>query len=132
MKHVAHVTRVFSAAHAIVIAGEREPVHGHDWRVVVSVGADALDRDGLVCDFHALEAMLDAVLEPMRNRSLNEVPPFDRVNPTAERVAEHIGDRMLAGAGEAWGGRVRVLAARVTEAPGCEAEYRPGRVEVER
>ena len=84
------VRRIFSAAHAIVIRGEREPIHGHDWQVEVVVSAASLDQDGLACDFHALEASLDNVLRPFCSRNLNETPPFDVVNTTAEAVAKHI------------------------------------------
>src|SRR5690606_16287926 len=52
------VQRTFSAAHAIVVRGRREPLHGHDWRVTIVVAGNDLDADGLLCDFHALEAAL--------------------------------------------------------------------------
>lgn len=115
------VERTFSAAHAIVIAGERETVHGHDWRVRVTVAGEALDADGLLCDFHAVEAVLDDVLGPFHNADLNATPPFDHVNPTAEQVARHIADSVAA---ELPAG-VRVASTAITEAPGCEAVYRP-------
>jgi 6-pyruvoyltetrahydropterin/6-carboxytetrahydropterin synthase len=111
------VERVVSAAHAIEINGEREAVHGHDWRVRVRVEGPRLDGDGLLCDFHALELDLDEVLAPFHNMNLNSVPPFDEVNPTAERFAEHIAmcmlDRLPPG--------ILSLETSVTEAPGCEA-----------
>lgn len=95
--HAVRVEAVFSAAHALVIGGELERLHGHDWRVeVVLVGGD-LDADGLLVDFHAVEAELAAVIAPFRNANLNEVTPFGRagaarpeLNPSAERVAEWI------------------------------------------
>jgi len=115
------VERIFSAAHAIVIAGQREPVHGHDWRVRVTVSGPELDDDLLLCDFHALERSLDGVIEPFRSADLNATPPFDRVNPTAEAVARHIGDAVAADLPAG----VRLAAVALTEAPGCEAIYRP-------
>ncbi len=110
----------FCAAHAIVIAGAREPMHGHNWRLTVTVGGEQLDADGLLVDFHAVERLVAGVIEPMHNRTLNEVPPFDRVNPTAEEVARHIAIQVADGLPEG----VAVLAVRVTEAPGCSATYR--------
>jgi len=132
----------FCAAHAIVIGGEREAIHGHNWCVTVTVGGTTLDSDELLVDFHALEALVARVLQPMNNRSLNDVPPFDRVNPTAEAVARHIAlaveqglsehDRgagsgeQPAEAGSSRGSNsgVGVISVRVTEAPGCAAVYR--------
>src|SRR5262249_48635902 len=81
----------FSAAHAITIAGTRERVHGHNFRVNAAVSGAALDGDGLLCDFHALERWLAEIVRPFRDGDLNSTPPFDRINPTAERIAEHIG-----------------------------------------
>lgn len=115
------VQRVFSAAHALLLGGRREPLHGHDWRVTVVVAGTKLDRDGLLCDFHALQAALDSILAPFRNANLNEVEPFTRVNPSAEQVARHIADRLA----PALPPGVRLARVHVTEAPGCEATYRP-------
>jgi len=112
----------FCAAHAIVMRGEREPVHGHNWRVTVTVAGAELDADGLLCDFHALEGTLRETLAPFQNADLNATAPFDATNPTAEHVARHIGERV---ASELPAG-VRLVRAAVTEAPGCEAAYVPG------
>ncbi|TVQ64689.1 MAG: 6-carboxytetrahydropterin synthase [Phycisphaerales bacterium] len=116
----------FCAAHAIVIRGEREPVHGHNWKVRVVVRAEALDEDGLVCDFHALDATLNEIIAPFRDADLNTAPPFNRQNPTAEHVARHIGESVgawLFSLGENRG--LRLSSVRVTEAPRCAAVYRP-------
>jgi 6-pyruvoyltetrahydropterin/6-carboxytetrahydropterin synthase len=116
------IRRRFSAAHAISMRGVREPVHGHDWEVTVTVGGDRLDGDGLLCDFHDLEGRIDAIVRPMDSRHLNETPPFDRINPTAEHVAKFIADTLGPQVPEG----VRVLAVHVTEAPGCAARFVPG------
>lgn len=119
--HCLTLETVFSAAHAIVIGGEREPVHGHDWRVAVRIGGDTLDADGLLVDFHKIQHDLRAIVEPWHNRSLNEVEPFDAVNPTAELVAKTIGERLA----ERLPDGVRLVSVRVTEAVGCAAEFWP-------
>jgi 6-pyruvoyltetrahydropterin/6-carboxytetrahydropterin synthase len=113
----------FSAAHAIAIKGQREPLHGHDWRVVATIRGPVLDSDGLLCDFHELERGLATVIRPLQNTNLNVTPPFDDVNPTAEHVAKHIAEHLtrLLPAG------VESIAVAVTEAPGCTATYRIGR-----
>ncbi len=115
--------REFRASHAIVMGGHREATHGHLWRVVVTVVGSELDRDGLLCDFHVLERRLDAILDPLRDRDLNETPPFDRVNPTAENVARFVHDQ-LATAPVPLAQLCRVC---VTEAPGCTATYTTNR-----
>jgi 6-pyruvoyltetrahydropterin/6-carboxytetrahydropterin synthase len=114
------VEREFCAAHAITMGGEREPVHGHNWRVTVVVAGEALDAEGLLCDFHDLERRVDQVIDPLRDTDLNCTPPFDEVNPTAEQIARHIADALAGSLPDT----VRVDRVSVTEAPGCEATYR--------
>jgi 6-pyruvoyltetrahydropterin/6-carboxytetrahydropterin synthase len=114
------IEREFAAAHAIVLGGVRECVHGHNWRVVASIGGERLDGEELLCDFHLVEGLLGAIVAPFANGDLNRTAPFDRVNPTAEAIARHVGRELargLAGAAPA----LRVEWVRVTEAPRCTA-----------
>ena len=60
------VTTEFCAAHSLVIRGEREVLHGHNFRVVACVAGTEVDSDGLLCDFHLVEAVLKEVIEPLR------------------------------------------------------------------
>lgn len=113
------IEQVFCAAHAIDIAGGREPLHGHNWRVRLVVAGETLDSDGLLCDFHLLERQLQSVIGVFHNRNLNETPPFDQANPTAELVVKHIADTMVPLLPQ----HVRLIRVSVTEAPGCEAAW---------
>src|SRR5438552_5118385 len=89
------IQREFAAAHQIRLQdGTLEPLHGHNWRVCVTVAADNLDAAGTVMDFHHLQRLVDVVLEPMHNRNLNEVPELDGINPSAENVARYIAERL--------------------------------------
>ncbi len=119
----------FAAAHAIVLMGERERLHGHNWRVVVSVAGDRLDGEELLCDFHAVERMLAAIVAPFRDGNLNDTPPFDRINPTAEAVARHIARELSAALrrGLPPTQTVHLEWVRVTEAPRCTAVVRLSR-----
>lgn len=118
----------FCAAHAIWIRGEREPLHGHNWRVTLVVAGPELDEDGLLCDFHVVERALAEVVGSWRDRSLNDVAPFAPdgrgLNPTAEHVAREIAERVTVAARSALAGRGFVASASVTEAPGCVATFR--------
>ncbi|MHC4909278.1 MAG: 6-pyruvoyl trahydropterin synthase family protein [Planctomycetota bacterium] len=115
------IERRFSAAHAIVINGERETVHGHDWRVTVIVGGADVDDEGLLCDFHELEHALDRIVGPFRNQDLNATPPFDELNPTAENVARYVGESMAAGLPT----NIELRRVSVEEAPRCVASWCP-------
>ena len=84
-------TRTFSAAHQLrLYDGSLEPLHGHNWRVKVVVVAPRLDAIGVVMDFHELERLVDAIILPLHNSSLNDAPAFKELNPSAENVAVHV------------------------------------------
>lgn len=116
------VERVFSAAHQVRVGGAMEPLHGHDWRVRASVEGSALDRDGLLCDFHDLERALDSTIAPWRGRNLNEAAPFSATHlPTAEHVALAIASALTPHLAPG----IQLARVSVTEAPGCEATFVP-------
>lgn len=114
----------FAAAHALVIAGVREPIHGHNWHVTVTVAGEKLDADGLLCDFHTVEDVLRETIAPFHNANLNDHAPFDRLNPSAENVARYIAEALSAALNEALSPHAAIASVRVTEAPGCAATYR--------
>jgi 6-pyruvoyltetrahydropterin/6-carboxytetrahydropterin synthase len=81
----------FAAAHAI--RGHTrgcENLHGHNYRVRVHLAAAELDGLGMVIDFADLKAMMQEILGPFDHRVINEVPPFDQRNTTAELLAEFV------------------------------------------
>src|SRR5947199_9473336 len=90
--------RDFAAAHQLrLYDGSMEPLHGHNWRVRVTVAAEKLDAIGVVMDFHELERLVDKIIMPWQNRHLNEVSDFqDGINPSAENVALMIGRALAA------------------------------------
>lgn len=112
-------TLTFPASHQIrLYDGSLEQLHGHNWQVKVTVGAERLDSIGVVMDFHELERRLQKILAPLENRHLSDVPPFDTRNPSAENVALHIGESLELPQ------RVQLLSVEVWEAPGNSAIVR--------
>ena len=116
-------TREFSAAHQLrLYDGSLEPLHGHNWRVRVTVAADKLDAIGVVMDFHELERLVDIIIMPWHNRHLNEVSDFqDGMNPSAENVALVIGRALAAQLPE----RVKLSSVEVWETDANSAVYLP-------
>jgi len=113
-------TRHFSAAHQLrLYDGTLEPLHGHNWVVRVTVSTEKLDAIGVVMDFHELEKLLDAVVGPMHNTHLNDLPAFKSTNPSTENVALHLGRELRIPPG------VRLLAVEVWETEQNSAVYRP-------
>jgi 6-pyruvoyltetrahydropterin/6-carboxytetrahydropterin synthase len=117
-----HVVSNFSAAHRLRgYKGKCENLHGHNWRVEVVVGAEELDKLGMVVDFKVVKQRLTQVLDKYDHRFLNRLPAFRRSNPTTENIAREISEQ-LTGRLPA---KVRVKNVTVWEAPGCSASYFP-------
>jgi len=118
--------QTFAAAHSIRgHRGECAHLHGHNYRVRVHVAATRLDEVGMVVDFADLKAILGEVLGPFDHRVVNDVPPFDERNTTAELLAEHVFtevDRRLV---ERFGGRPRVRRVEVWESDSACAAVEP-------
>ena len=95
-----HVCRVESFSEPenqrIFGAGANPNGHGHNYVVEVTIEGDPDPVTGMVMDLKDLKQILESeVVEPMDHRFLNrEVPPFDRVVPTAENVAGEIWKRL--------------------------------------
>lgn len=81
----------FSAAHSIRgHTGGCENLHGHNYRVRIHLEAEELDELGMVIDFADLKAMAGEILGPFDHRVLNDIPPFDERNTTAELFSEYV------------------------------------------
>jgi 6-pyruvoyltetrahydropterin/6-carboxytetrahydropterin synthase len=115
---------VFSAAHAIRgHARGCQNLHGHNYRVRVHLRAAALDALGMVLDFADLKAMMQEIVGPFDHRVINEIPPFDERNTTAELLSQYVFEevaRRLAGQA-----RVRVARVEVWETDTSCAIYEP-------
>ncbi len=113
----------FDAAHALRgYQGKCESTHGHRFRVVMHVTARTLNDIGLACDFAILKERLHGVLARFDHTNLNEVAPFDTINPSSENLAETI-HRELAGSLKDTG--TALTSVEVWESPEAGAEYQP-------
>jgi 6-pyruvoyltetrahydropterin/6-carboxytetrahydropterin synthase len=87
------VEATFSSAHNLRgYKGKCEELHGHNWKVEVTVVKDKLDKTGMVLDFKFLKARLDKILNRLDHKYLNSIPYFKKVNPTSENIAKYIFD----------------------------------------
>lgn len=74
----------FGASHAIRPSGEK---HTHSFRIQASFVTDSVDENGMVCGFREVSDLLDAEAKRYVNRFINEIQPFDVVQPTGENLA---------------------------------------------
>ena len=113
----------FRAAHQLLLPdGSFEPLHDHDWQVLLRVESSRLDAIDTVMDFHDLAAILRHTIEPLAGRNLGEtsVAAGGR-NPSAERVAQWIAVQVSA----RLPAEARLSFLRISEAENCWAIYQP-------
>ena len=85
------VEQHFDAAHFLRdYQGKCEALHGHRYRVLVRVKAARVDDIGLSYDFTVLKRQLADILARFDHTCLNDVPPFNEINPSAENIASTI------------------------------------------
>ncbi len=78
----------FSSAHSLRdYPGECRRLHGHNWKVEVEIVAHKLDKMGMVIDFKTVKSATRTITDQLDHRYLNEIEPFDKINPTAENIA---------------------------------------------
>ena len=81
----------FATAHFLrEYAGECSRLHGHNWKVEVQVTTTELDKIGMGMDFKVIKAATKDVIGRLDHRNLNELPPFDVINPTAENISAYL------------------------------------------
>lgn len=81
----------FAAAHLLRnYEGVCNRLHGHNWKVEVLVTATKLDDVGMGMDFKVIKDATRELIGKLDHRNLNDIPPFDKINPTAENISEYL------------------------------------------
>ena len=111
----------FCAAHQVRFdEGKCEQLHGHNWRVRVTVRARSLDRIGYVIDFGVLKRAAWDSIAAFDHGNLNEIAPFTELNPTAENLSQHVLQTL---AGQFNDARVRVHKVEIWETENNRAAF---------
>lgn len=80
----------FSAAHHIKgYDGDCARPHGHNFKVEVEAKVHSLNSIGIALDFKDLKRELKRLIDRLDHQDLNTLPPFDRINPTAEALSQY-------------------------------------------
>ena len=80
----------FASAHTLRnYPGDCSRMHGHNWKVEVEVSASALNEDEMGMDFKIIKTATRELAKTLDHRYLNDIPPFDVRNPTAENNAQY-------------------------------------------
>jgi 6-pyruvoyltetrahydropterin/6-carboxytetrahydropterin synthase len=118
------VEQTFAAGHALRnYKGKCENVHGHNYRVRITVQGDQLNSTGLLVDFLDVKGLIGGVVDYLDHQFINDLPPFDQLNPSAENIAKYFYDRVSGGLKNEV--PVRVAEVKVWETDTSSAVYRP-------
>ena len=119
------VEETFAAGHALRgYKGKCENIHGHNYRVRVTLEGAALDTVGLLYDFTHLKQVIGGVIRLLDHKFLNEFPPFDKINPSAENIARYFYEQTAEQLKKEPGGP-RLAQVTVWESDTTSATFRP-------
>ncbi len=81
----------FSSAHHLLnYKGECENMHGHNWKVEVTLKGDILDKSNILVDFKILKKKLNEILDCLDHKDLNELEEFKNISPSSEIISKFI------------------------------------------
>lgn len=103
--------------------GKCENPHGHNYRVLVTLIGEQLDASGLLLDFKELKKVLRPTVDYLDHQMINDLKPFDTVNPSAENLAKYFYDRTASELHQMTEGRVRVKDCTLYETDTSFARY---------
>lgn len=115
----------YDAAHFLRnYKGKCERLHGHRYVVEVALQTEELDESGIAFDFVELKRHLRELADGLDHRNLNELPPFEDVETSAENQARYFYDELARRLPDEIADGL--LYARVWETPTQWAQYGPG------
>ncbi len=87
-------TNFSSAHHLLNYKGKCENMHGHNWKVEVTVRGENLDKSNILVDFKVLKKKVNEIIEYLDHKDLNELEEFSGVSPSSEIIAKFIFGRV--------------------------------------
>jgi len=114
----------FSSGHYLRnYRGKCENPHGHNYRVRVTLQGRELDQAGLLLDFKELKSVMRPVIEYLDHQMINDLKPFDVINPSAENLAKYFYDETNKQLRDMTSGRVTVKDVLLYETDLTTARY---------
>jgi len=74
--------------------GKCERLHGHRYVVEIALASNELNEAGIAFDFVDVKRTLRELADHLDHNNLNDLPPFDVLEPSAENQAKYFYDEM--------------------------------------
>jgi 6-pyruvoyltetrahydropterin/6-carboxytetrahydropterin synthase len=115
------IIKSFSAAHMLAaVGGKCEELHGHNFKVEVTIAAPDLNSSGILIDFRYVKKWLSEIFDNLDHKNLNGLPFFTATNPSSENIAKYIYEEMQLNARQA---KVKVARVKVWESESSAVTY---------
>jgi 6-pyruvoyltetrahydropterin/6-carboxytetrahydropterin synthase len=91
------VKRELIAQHFLVGGdwGRENALNSHRYEIEARYEGSSLDQDGFLVDIDAISGMLDGLVDRYRDRTLNEFPEFEGLNPSVEHFARILSEQLV-------------------------------------
>jgi len=110
-----------SSAHSLRgYDGDCARVHGHNWKIVAEIQATKLNNIGICLDFKDIKSALKEIAGILDHQNINEIPPFDTINPTAENIAAWFYEKLSEQIND---DDVKVQSVTIWETDRCSVKY---------
>jgi len=111
----------FSSAHRLRdYNGECERLHGHNWKVEISVTSEVLNNLGMIMDFRDIKSQAKILVDRLDHQYLNDIAPFTEINPTTENISKYLFDELSKTINT---NEIKVSRVEIWESPTCSASY---------
>lgn len=118
------VEETFASGHYLRgYRGKCENPHGHNYKVRITLCGEKLDNIGLLLDFRDIKTVMNDIVDRLDHQMLNDIEPFNTLNPSAENMAKFFYDEMNARLCEKSDGRVHVSKVKLWETDTTTATY---------
>jgi 6-pyruvoyltetrahydropterin/6-carboxytetrahydropterin synthase len=86
----------FAAAHQLKMVAEKcENLHGHNWKIEVSLKGEQLNSAGILMDFGEIKKEVAGIMSDLDHKFLNEIEPFNNdFPPSSENIAYFIATQL--------------------------------------
>lgn len=74
--------------------GKCANIHGHTWKIEVTLSGKNLNEIGLLVDFNQIKKIIREAAELFDHKLINDIEPFSNINPSSENLAKYFFEKI--------------------------------------